>query len=92
VWHIVKCLCDDVRILDRAVTIAIAVRAPLKHEGGGAHGEVVVFVTTVDAVIKDFKETPKTWPRYWPFPAFRHRSSDNSPAKHVDQLTASNES
>jgi hypothetical protein len=76
VWHIVECLRDDVRTLRRAVTVAAAVRASLKREGGGAHGGVVVLVTTVDAVFKGFKGAFKTWSWYWPSPAFRRRSGD----------------
>jgi hypothetical protein len=76
VWHIVEHLCDDVRALHRAVTVAIAVRAPFERKGGGAHGRVVVFIATVDTVFKDFKGTPKAWSRYWPSPAFRHRSGN----------------
>jgi hypothetical protein len=74
--RIVECLCDDARALGRAVMVAVAVGAPLEREGGGAHGGVVVFVTTVDAVFEDFKGTPKAWSRYWPSPAFRCRSGD----------------
>jgi hypothetical protein len=73
---IVECLCDDVRALHRAVTVAAAVRAPFEREGGGAHGGVMVFVATVDTVFKDFKGASKTWSRYWPSPAFRYRSGD----------------
>jgi hypothetical protein len=36
-WQIVECLHDDSRALCRAVMVAIAVSAPLKHKGGGAH-------------------------------------------------------
>ena len=75
--RIVEHLCDDVRALHRAVTVAIAVRAPFECKGGGAHGGVIVLVTTVDTVLKDFKGTPEAWSRYWPSPAFRHRSSDS---------------
>ena len=75
-WHIVKCLCDDVRILDRAVTIAIAVSAPLEHEGGRTHGGVVVLVSIVDTVFKDFKGAPKAQSRYWHSPTFRCESGD----------------
>jgi hypothetical protein len=73
---IVERLCDDVRALCRAVTVAAAVRAPLECEGGGAHGGVVVLVATVDAIFKGFKGTPKTRSRYWPSPAFRRRFGD----------------
>jgi hypothetical protein len=76
VWCIVKCLHDDARTLGRAVMVAIAVGTPLKHKGGGKHGGVMIFVTTVDTVIKDFKGTPKAWSRYWPSPTFRCGSSD----------------
>jgi hypothetical protein len=58
--------------------VAAAVRAPLEREGGGAHGGVMVLVTTMDTVFKGFKETSKTWSRYWPSPAFGHRSSDSA--------------
>ena len=75
---IVERLCDDVRALRRAVMVAAAVRAPLEREGGGAHGGVMVLVTTMDTVFKGFKETAKTWSRYWPSPAFGHRSSDSA--------------
>jgi len=75
-WHIVKCLCDDARALCRAVMVAIAVRAPFEHKGGGAHGGGMVLVATVDTVFKDFKGTPKVWSRYWPSLAFRRRSGD----------------
>jgi len=83
VWHIVECLHNDARTLDRAVMVAVAVGAPLKHKGGGTHGGVVVFVATMDAVFKDFKGTPKVWSRYWPSPAFRCRSSDTRTLKNV---------
>jgi hypothetical protein len=59
VQRIVECLSDDVRALRRAVTVAIAVRASFKCEGGGTHGGVVVFVAIVDTVFKGFKGTPK---------------------------------
>jgi hypothetical protein len=76
VWRIAECLCDDVRALRRAVTVAAAVRAPLECEGGGAHGGVMVLVATMDTVLKGFEGTSKTWSRYWPSPAFRRRSGD----------------
>ena len=85
-WHIVEHLCDDARTLGRAVMIAIAVSAPFKRKGGGAHGGVVVFVATMDAVFKDFKGTPKVWSRYWPSPAFRCRSSDTRTLKNVKEV------
>jgi hypothetical protein len=75
-WRIVERLCDDVRALRRAVTVAVAVRAPLECEGSGAHGGVMVFVATVDTVFKGFKGASKTWSRYWSSPAFRRRSGD----------------
>jgi hypothetical protein len=62
---------DDVRALHRAVTVAAAVRAPLKCKGGGAHGGVVILVATVDTVFKGFKGTPETRSRYWSSLAFR---------------------
>jgi hypothetical protein len=74
---IVECLRDDARTLGRAVTVAIAVSAPFKRKGGGAHGKVVVLVTTVDAVVKGFKGTPKAWSRYWLSPVFRCGSGDS---------------
>jgi hypothetical protein len=73
---IVECLSDDVRALRRAVMVAIAVRAPFEREGGGTHGGVMVFVTTVDTVFKGFKGTPKVWSGYWPSPTFRWESGD----------------
>ena len=57
--------------------IAITVSAPLEHKGGGTHGEVMVLVATMGAVIKDLEGTSKAWSRYWPSPAFKHRFSDN---------------
>jgi hypothetical protein len=86
VWCIVECLRNDARTLGRAVTVAVAVGAPLKHKGGGTHGGVVVFVATMDAVFKDFKGTPKVWSRYWPSPAFRCRSSDTRTLKNVKEV------
>jgi hypothetical protein len=56
--------------------VAIAVRAPFKHKGGGAHGGVVVLVAIVDTVFENFKGTPKVWSRYWSSPAFRRTSGD----------------
>jgi hypothetical protein len=44
--------------------VAIAVSAPFKHKGGGAHDGVVVLVVTVNAVFKDFEGTPKARSRY----------------------------
>jgi hypothetical protein len=76
VRHIVECFHDDARALGRAVMIAVAVSAPLKHKGGRAHGRAMVLVTTVGAVVKSFKGAPKAWSRYWPSPAFRRESSD----------------
>jgi hypothetical protein len=76
VRRIVEHLCDDVRALRRAVTVATTVRAPLEREGGGAHGGVVVLIATMDTVFKGFKGVSKTWSRYWPSPAFRCRSGD----------------
>jgi hypothetical protein len=69
-------LCDDVRALHRAVMVAAAVRAPFECKGGGAHGGVMVLVTTVDTVFKGFKGAPKVQSRYWHSPAFQCRSSD----------------
>ena len=46
------------------MTVAIAVDAPLERKDGGAHGGVVVLVTTVGAVVESFKGTSKTWFRY----------------------------
>jgi hypothetical protein len=63
-WCIVECLCNDTRALGRAVMVAIAISAPLKREGGGAHGGVMVLVAIVGAVVKDFEGTPKVWSRY----------------------------
>jgi hypothetical protein len=77
VRHIVERLYDDARTLCRAVTVAVAVRAPLECKGGGAHGGVVVLVTTVDTVFKDFKGAPKAQSGYWHSPTFRCESSDN---------------
>ena len=71
VWCIVEHLYDDARTLGRAVAVAIAVSAPFKHKGGGAHGRVMVFVATVDAIIESFKGTPKVWSRYWHSLSFR---------------------
>ena len=77
--HIVERLCDNARALGWAVMVAVAVSAPLECKGGGTHGRVMVFVATVNAVIKDFKGAPKAWSRYWPSPAaFRCGSSDNN--------------
>jgi hypothetical protein len=44
--------------------VAIIIGAPLKCKGGGAHGELVVFVSTVDTIIESFKGTSKAWSRY----------------------------
>jgi hypothetical protein len=74
--RIVECLHDDARTLGRAVTIAIAVSAPLEREGGRTHGGVVVLVSTVDTVFKDFKGAPKAQSRYWHSPTFRCESGD----------------
>ena len=74
--RIVECLCDDVRALCRAVMVAIAVRAPFEHKGGGAHGGVMVLVATVGTVVESFKGTPKAWSGYWPSLAFRCGSGD----------------
>jgi hypothetical protein len=38
----------------------------------------MVLVAIVDAVIKDFKGTPKAWSRYRYSPAFRYESGDRS--------------
>ena len=57
--------------LGRAVTVAIAVGAPLEHKGGGTHGGVVVLVTTVDTVFKGFKGAPKARSGYWRSPTLR---------------------
>jgi hypothetical protein len=59
---IVECLCDDARTLGRAVMVAIAVSAPFEHKGGGAHGGVMVFVTTVDAIVKVSRGLPRHGP------------------------------
>jgi hypothetical protein len=75
--RIVECLHDDARTLGRAITVAVAVDAPLECKGGGTHSGVVVLVATVDAIVKHFKGTPKVWSRYWPFLAFRCRSGDS---------------
>jgi hypothetical protein len=58
------------------VTVAIAVSAPLERKGGGAHGGVVVLITTVDTVFKDFKGAPKAQSGYWHSPTFRCESGD----------------
>jgi hypothetical protein len=76
VRRIVERLCDDVRALHRAVTVAATVGTPFECEGGGAHGGVVVLVATVDTVFKGFKGASKMWPWYWPSPALRRRSGD----------------
>ena len=74
--HIVGHLRNDARTLNRAVMVAIAVSAPLEHKGGGAHGRVIVLVTTVDTVFKDFRGAPKVWSGYWHSLTFRCESSD----------------
>jgi hypothetical protein len=76
--RIVEHLCNNARKLGRAVMVAVAVGAPLKHKGGGTHGGIMVLVTTVDAVFEDFKGTPKAWSRYRRSPTFSCRSGDSS--------------
>jgi hypothetical protein len=59
--------------------VTIAVSAPLERKGGGAHGGVMVLITTVDTVFKDFKGAPKARSGYWHSPTFRCESGDTLP-------------
>jgi hypothetical protein len=57
-------LCDDDRALGRVVMVAIAIGAPFKSKGSGTHDRLIVSVTTVGAVVKDFEGVPKASSRY----------------------------
>ena len=55
---------DDDRALGRAVMVAIAIGAPFKSKGSGTHDRLMVSVTIVGAVVKDFEGVPKALSRY----------------------------
>ena len=57
-------MCDDDRALGRVVMVAIAIGAPFKSKGSGTHDRLIVSVTTVGAVVKDFEGTPEAWSGY----------------------------